>query len=329
MTQRIELTGPSELRAVLSTHGARLTSLEVPTPGGPRDVVLGFDGDDEYRNHHRLYFGATVGRVANRIAGAEFELDGQRHRLAANDGHNHLHGGSTRSLDKVEWDLAASGPGFATFAYASPDLEEGYPGNLEVTVTYTIDGAALRIEFSAHTDRRTPVCLTHHSYWNLGEPGSTVDDHVLEVDADRYLPVGDDLIPTGPIEPVAGTPLDLRSPTMLGPRVGELAAGPGKGLDHNLVLTRADDGLRQAARLHHPGTGITMDLLTTEPGVQIYSGGGMSPVSGKGGVAYPTRGGICLEPQHFPDSVHHPEYPSIILEPGVEYHQTAVYGFGV
>ncbi|HLF44238.1 MAG TPA: aldose epimerase family protein, partial [Acidimicrobiia bacterium] len=320
----IELVGPTGLRAELTNHGARLTRLLVPDAGGRTlDVVLGFDTLAEYETNHGLYFGATVGRVANRIAGAGFSIDGVQYTLAANDGANHLHGGASRSFDRVVWNVRRGNPNAASveFRYSSLHLEEGFPGNVEVTVTYRLTGeSGLRIDYEATTDRRTPVNLTHHTYWNLGGGnGERVDDHRLTVFADRFTPTNQDLIPLGPLSPVDRTALDFKNPTAIGPRIAELADSPSIGLDHNLVLSEWDSTLRWAGRLEHPRNGLVMDLHTTEPGVQVYSAGSMPRTVGKDGVVYPPFGGICLEAQHFPDSLHHPEYPSILLGPGETY----------
>ena len=327
-----ELIGPTGIRAELTNHGARLVRLLVPDADGrTRDVALGFDTVAEYEAHSGLYFGATVGRVANRTAEASFTLDGINYELAANDGDHHLHGGSVRSFDKVVWDVGDdAGASAVEFRHLSPHLEEGYPGNVQVTVTYRLTAEdGLRIEYSATADRRTPMNLTNHTYWNLGgdvDP-ETVDDQVLTVFADQYTPTDDTLIPLGRLDPVEQTPLDFRRPTVIGPRLRSLADGPGAGLDHNFVLNEWDSTLRWAARLDHPGNGLVLDLLTTEPGLQIYTSGKMPPTTGKGGVVYPTRGGICLEAQHFPDSLHHPEYPSVLVGPGDTYRQTTEYRF--
>jgi aldose 1-epimerase len=327
-----QLIGPTGLRAEVTNHGARLVRLLVPDAEGRIvDVALGFDTIAEYEAHSSLYFGATVGRVANRTAEATFTLDGVTYQLAANDGDHHLHGGSLRSFDKVVWDVGNDSEASAIeFRHFSPHLEDGYPGNLQVSVTYRLtpeDG--LRIDYSATSDRRTPLNLTHHSYWNLGGVAApeTVDDQVLTVFADRYTPTDDSLIPLGRLDPVDQTPLDFRRPTVIGPRLRTLADGPGAGLDHNFVLTEWDSSLRVAAQLHHPGNGLILDLLTTEPGLQVYSSGKLPPTTGKNGVVYPTRGGICLEAQHFPDSVHHPEYPSVLVGPGDTYRQTTEHRF--
>ena len=331
--QLIEIEGPTGTRAELSNHGARLTRLLVAdSQERVLDVALGFDTIAEYEANLDLYFGATIGRVANRTARASFELDGQTYELAANNGPNHLHGGILRCFDRVTWDLGTRAPDGTSveFTHASPHLEEGYPGNLEATVTYTVtEKNGLQIDYRVVSDQPTPVNLTHHTYWNLAgtEHGATIDDHVLTVFADHYTPVDTHLIPLGPIDTVSGTPLDFREPMTMGPRIRALAGEPTLGLDHNFVVSGWDSSLRHAARLQHPSNGLRMDVYTTEPGLQVYSGGHMPSTAGKGGVVYPTRGGIGLEAQHFPDSLHHPEYPSVILKPGDTYRQTTEYRF--
>jgi aldose 1-epimerase len=329
-SELIQLIGPTGIRAELTSYGARVTRLLVTDANGRTiDVALGFDTLAGYEANKHLYFGATVGRVANRIGSASFTLDGVNHALAANDGPNHLHGGAVRSFDRVLWESGDVDRASVDFTYSSPHLEEGYPGNLEAGVTYMLTEEGLRIDFRAVTDRRTPVNLAHHTYWNLAgsESGETVDDHELTVVADRFTPTDHQMIPLGPHERVDGTPLDFRVPAEVGPRALSLAREPARGLDHNFVLSEWDGALRQAARLERPSTGLVMEFHTTEPGVQVYSGGHMGPTVGKGGVVYPTRGGICLEAQHFPDSPHHPEYPSVLLEPGDVYRQTTEYRF--
>ena len=329
----IQLVGPTGIRVDLTNHGARLMSLIVPDrTGRPTDVTLGFDSIEGYETNRGLYLGATVGRVANRTAGASFVLDGVSYSLAANDGAHHLHGGVARSFDRVIWTVGARDPDSTSveFSHVSPHLEEGYPGNLETAVTYTLTRqGGLLIDYRASANVRTPVNLTHHTYWHLGgsDSSTTVDDHILTVLAGQYLPTDRDLIPLGPAATVGGTLLDFRQPAAVGPRIAALAGTPSAGLDHNMVLDDWDSTLRWAARLQHPGNGLVMDIHTTEPGVQVYSAGIMPPTVGKGGALYPTGGGICLEAQHFPDSLHHPEYPTLIVEPGDSYRQTTEYRF--
>jgi aldose 1-epimerase len=273
-------------------------SLLVPDRSGRRaNVVLGFETPEEYAANPR-YLGAIVGRYANRIAKAQFTLDGRTYRLAANNGANHLHGGVT-GFDKRVW-RAAGGAASLELRYSSPDGEEGYPGNLDVRVTYTLtDRSELVVDYFATTDKPTPVSLTQHSYFNLAGEGD-VRDHLLQIDADAITAVDEQLIPTGMIEPVAGTPFDFRSLMTLGARRGG-------NYDHNFVL---NGGIRVV----EPKSGRTLDVHTTEPGMQLYTG-------------Y-TRG-LCLETQHFPDSPNQPSFPSTILRPGAEYRSRTVFTFGI
>jgi aldose 1-epimerase len=319
-----------KVTAKVMTYGALLTELHVPDRGGkPADVVLGFDNLQGYLAGHP-YFGATIGRVANRIAGGKFTLKGKEYTLAKNDGPNTLHGG-LKGFDKVAWkaEVVDSPSGVAVrFTYRSPDGEEGFPGNLTASVTYTLTGQnELRLDYTATTDQATPVNLTNHSYFNLAGPGSgPILGHELMLAADQYTPVDDTLIPTGQTAPVKGTPLDFTSPTAIGARIDQLKGEPG-GYDHNFVL-RGGGALPLAARAYDPRSGRVLEMFTTEPGVQFYSGNFLDgKLTGKGGIAYKKHQGFCLEAQHFPDSVHHPNFPSVVLEPGKTYTQTTVYKF--
>jgi aldose 1-epimerase len=321
-----------EVRAI--TYGAIIVSLRVPDRAGRLgDVVLGHDDLAGYLDKP-AYFGAVVGRYGNRIAKGRFTLDGKTYTLATNNGPNHLHGG-VRGFDKVVWkaDAPAAGTASVTFRYTSRDGEEGYPGTLAARVTYTLsDKGELAFEYSATTDKATPVNLTQHSYFNLGTPGNDILGHELTLDADRFTPVDATLIPTGPLAPVSGTPFDFRKPTAIGARIAQddEQLKRGGGYDHNFVLSRAGAGLRRAGRLTDPGTGRTMEILTTEPGVQFYSGNFLDgTIKGKGGVVYKHRSGLCLETQHFPDSPNQPSFPSTILRPGKEYRSKTVLVFGV
>jgi aldose 1-epimerase len=329
------LTNKGGLVARVMTHGAILTELHVPDRDGRfADVVLGFDDLERYLEGHP-YFGATTGRVANRIASGKFTLDGKEYTLAINNPPNHLHGGAAgldARLWKAEDVTAAEGPA-VKFTYRSPDGEEGYPGNLDIAVTYTLtDAGELRIDYLATTDRATPVNLTHHSYFNLAGAGAgTVLDHELTIAASRYTPVDATGIPTGAILAVAGTPMDFTRPVAIGVRIGELAGNPG-GYDHNYVLDRGEGApaLVRAARVVEPRSGRVLELSTTEPGLQLYTGNYLDgKLLGKGGKLYRKHYGLCLEAQHFPDSVNHPNFPSIILRPGETYRQTTVHRFSV
>lgn len=309
----------------VTDYGATLVAMRVPDRAGfLGDVVLGFDDVNGYQSDRNQYFGCTTGRVCNRIAGGRFTLDGYEYTLATNNGPNHLHGGAERSLDKVFWHAEqTTGEGGAPavrFTYLSRDGEEGYPGNLHIAVTYTLEsasgGAALRIDYEARSDKRTPVNLTNHAYWNLaGEGAETVLDHELQLDAAQYTPTDDTLIPTGEIRDVVGSEFDFRDGQPVGLHVSRLADTAAMGYDHNFVLAPGD-GLREVATLSHEGSGRSMVIETTEPGIQVYSGNFLRGDAGKGGKPYAKRSAICLETQHFPDAVHHDNFPDIVLEPG-------------
>lgn len=321
----------------IATFGATVVSLEVPDRGGRLDdVVLGFDTLDGYLRNPTAYFGCIAGRYANRIARGRFVLDGREHVLACNDGENHLHGG-VRGFDKVVWKarpLEASRGAGLELSYRSRDGEEGYPGNLDVTVTYALDDVnALEIGYLATADRPTVVNLTHHGYFNLDGAGrGEVLDHLLAVDAGRFTPVGAGLIPTGELRAVRGTPMDFGQPTAIGARIesrDEQLALAG-GYDHNFVLDRTGDGPARAASLFSPASGRAMEVLTTEPGLQVYSGNFLDgTVAGKGGRVYGRRSAVCLEAQHFPDSPNQPGFPSTVLRPGETYRATTRYRFSV
>jgi aldose 1-epimerase len=313
------------------TYGAILTELHVADRNGKlEDVVLGFDNLKDYLAGHPM-FGATVGRVANRIAKGKFTLDGKEYRLAVNSGPNSIHGGR-KGFDKVVWraETLTKPDGVAVqLNYRSPDGEEGYPGNLSTTVTYTLTNEnELKITYAATTDKPTPVNLTNHSYFNLsGVKDGDVLGHELMLAADEYTPADATLIPTGEIRPVRGTPLDFTRPTPIGARIAELKPTLG-GYDHNFVLRGGGKSLVLAARVYDPKSGRVMEMFTTEPAVQLYTANFLDGKrKGKGGVAYGKHQGLCLEAQHFPDSVNHPNFPSIILRPGGTYTQTTVYKF--
>jgi aldose 1-epimerase len=328
VNENIRLMGPTGISAELTPYGARLVRLVLPdVDGSQRDVVLGFDTTDEYAANPDLFFGATIGRVANRIAGARYTLGGSEYRLTANEGQNQLHGGGAARFDRSQWDSELVGGSAVRFTHTSPHLEEGHPGDLEAVVVYRLTEDGVEITYRAETDRPTPVNMTHHTYWNLDGGGGTIDGHLLQVLADHYTPIDTSLIPLGHLEPVEGTPLDFRSPAAVGPRADALQAEPGDGIDHNFAVSDWDSILRTVARVTDSSGRLAMELLATQPGLQVYSGNHLAAIAGKGGVVYPTRGGMCLEPQHFPDSVHNPGFPSIILEPGNTYRQTTVYRF--
>jgi aldose 1-epimerase len=320
-----------EIKAI--SYGAIITSIRVPDRTGRlADVALGFESLAGYQNEHP-YFGAVVGRYGNRIAKARFALDNQTYKLAANNGPNHLHGG-VRGFDKYVWEAEPlSGAAGVAFSRTSPAGEEGYPGTLKVRVSYVLsDAGELTIEYRATADQATPVNLTQHTYFNLaGHDAGPIVDHEVTIDADRFTPVDATLIPTGELAPVAGTPLDFRKPRRVGARIDD--AHPqitfGLGYDHNWVLNRKGDGLQLAARVSEAKSGRTLDVLTTEPGVQFYTGNFLDgTVKGKGGAVYHKRGGLCLETQHFPDSPNQPAFPSTIVRPGQTYASKTVWRFG-
>ncbi|MEW4527808.1 aldose epimerase family protein [Maioricimonas sp. JC845] len=329
--ERYTLSNGNGIVARLMTRGATLTELHVPDKdGNVADVVLGFDDVAGYESEGNQYFGCTAGRVANRIAEGKFTLDGHEYTLAINYEPNHLHGGTERSLDKVVWKAKTVKTKFGDgvrFTYTSPDGEEGYPGKLRVTVTYTLsDDNDLRIAYFATTDRATPVNLTNHSYFNLSGHGSeTVLDHRLKINADRYTPTDDTLIPTGELAAVEGTPLDFRKMRRIGKEIDELVETASLGYDHNFVLNGEAGKLRLAARVKDPESGRVLIVRTTEPGIQFYSGNFLHGQTGKGGKEYPLRSAICLETQHFPNSVNEPDFPSVILKPGEKYRHVCVY----
>ncbi len=327
------LTNGHGVVAKITNYGGIVTELHVPDKNGQTaDVVLGFDSLKGYLGSHP-FFGALVGRYANRIAGGRFTLNGKDYTLARNNGPNSLHGG-LKGFDKKVWKAEAvtGGTPALRLTYHSPDGEEGYPGNLDATVTYTLtDDNGLRIDYEAKCDQPTPVNLTNHSYFNLAGQGSgTVLNQTIMIAADAYTPVDGTLIPTGKILPVKDTPFDLTQPTPIGERINAIGGTP-SGFDHNYVLRqpRGDDAHPAlAARVRDPQSGRVMEVLTTQPGVQFYTGNFLDgTVKGKGGAVYNKHAGFCLETQHFPDSVHHPNFPSVILRPGETYRQTTVYKF--
>lgn len=325
------LTNSKGSVAKITTYGGIVTSVVVPDKSGKTgDVVLGFDTLDGYLKGHP-YFGAITGRVANRIAKGKFTLDGKEYPLAVNNGPNTLHGG-IKGFDKQVWKAtvrkSSAGPSVA-MSRVSPDGEEGFPGNLDVTVVYTLTNTdILRIEYTATTDKMTPVNLTNHSYFNLAG-GGEVGGHELTLAAKNYTPVDSTLIPTGKIAPVAGTPLDFTTPSLIGSRLSQVGDNP-KGYDHNFVLDSKGGKLAFAARVYEPTSGRVMEMYTTEPGVQVYTGNFLDgSLTGKGGQVYKQHSALCLEAQHFPDSPNQGKFPSIILKPGQTYKQTTEYRFSV
>ncbi|HEX4574232.1 MAG TPA: aldose epimerase family protein [Gemmatimonadales bacterium] len=323
-----------EVRAM--TYGGIIVSLRVPDRAGHLDdVVLGYDRLDDYVRNSP-YFGAIVGRYGNRIARGQFTLGGTVYRLATNNGPNHLHGG-VRGFDKLVWGAEPFQRGDTVgvvFRHTSPDGDEGYPGTLTAAVTYTVtEQGELIVDYSARTDNPTPVNVTQHSYFNLaGDARRDILDHQLTIAADSFTPVDSTLIPTGAIVPVAGTPFDFRAPVAIGARIeqSDEQLRRGQGYDHNFVLNRRGPGLMHAASVFEPTTGRVLDVFTTEPGVQFYSGNFLDgSITGKGGRVYRHRYGLCLETQHFPDSPNHPTFPSTILRPGAAYQSRTVFRFSV
>jgi aldose 1-epimerase len=325
------------IRARILTYGGIIQVLETPDRAGKLDdVVLGFDDMQGYVKSSP-YFGAIVGRYGNRIARGRFTLDGKTYTLAINNGPNALHGG-IKGFDKVVWAAqqfkSDSGVGLV-LTHTSPDGDEGYPGTLRAKVTYTLtDRDELAIDYEATTDKATPVNLTNHTYWNLAGDGKRdILGHVLTLESSAIVPVDSTLIPTGKLMPVAGTPFDFRTPTAIGARIEDPHAQLryGKGYDHTFVLDGArENGLAHAAHVAEPTTGRTLDIFTTEPGVQFYSGNFLDGSAvGKHGHVYQRRYGLALETHHYPDSPNQPSFPNVILRPGQTYRTRTVYRFGV
>lgn len=330
---RFTLAGGPGVVAELIEYGVTLTRLESPDRQGRiGPVVLGFDSLEPYLDCG-AYLGSTVGRFANRIAGGSFVLKGRRHDLTRNEGLHHLHGGE-RGFDKVVWRgeaIDGEQEVGVRFHYRSTDGEEGYPGEVDVSVSYRLDrSGGLRIDYRATADRATPVNLAHHSYFNLNSGGATsVRSHRVQIEADDHLVIDGDGIPTGEIRSVEGTPLDLRSPRALGLGIDALVASRG-GYDHCFVLRSREAAPTPAARVTDPETGRTLEVLTTQPGLQLYSGNFLDgSLVGRGGVRYRRWHAFCLEAQHFPDAPNHPSFPSAVLEPGEVYAHSVVYRLGV
>ncbi len=325
-----ELTNATGLRARVMEYGAILVALDVPNREGKLvDVALGFDDLAPYLRGHPL-FGSTVGRYANRIAGARFTLDGVEHKLTANSGKNHIHGGGNLRFDKVVWKgQPVPGDGWvgARLTHLSKDGEEGFPGNLDCTITYVLNNDnELQIRYEATTDKPTIINLTNHSYFNLAGAGNgDVLNHEVTINATLYTPAGEGLIPTGEIHTVQGTPLDFTQPKTIGSRIEELTQT--RGYDHCYVLAGSPGSANLAARIYEPTGGIVMEVRTTEPGVQFYTANGMKGIQGKGGKVYGNHYGYCLETQHFPDSPNKPHFPSTVLRPGQKFQSSTIFKF--
>jgi aldose 1-epimerase len=329
------LNNESGVQAAITNFGGTIVSLKVPDRSGKlADIVLGYDNVSEYANG-KSYFGAIIGRYGNRIAHGKFVLGGVTYTLAKNNGENHLHGGN-QGFNKRLWtakDVSGDAGPALELSYVSKDGEEGYPGNLSVRVVYTLTNHnELKIDYSATTDKSTILNLTNHSYFNLaGEANGDILQHQIVINADRFTPVDATLIPTGELRKVKGTPFDFSTLTAIGERIDndDEQLKFGKGYDHNWVVNAGKPGeLALAARVYEPKSGRVLEVWTTQPGVQFYTGNFLNAdVHGKGGKTYGFRSALCLETQHFPDSPNHPDFPSTVLEPGQQYHSITVYKF--
>lgn len=330
--QAFRLENTSGMHCLISNYGARLLQIWAPDRSGLlADVLLGHDDIDGYLKHPDTFFGVTVGRVANRTAGAAFTLGGKHYSLEANDGLNHLHGGSEGFHTKV-WQVIALEKNRVVLQLHSPDGEGGYPGHVQVTVTYTLeDDNTVRIDYTATADLDTPLNLTNHAYFKLKGTGmGSIDDHVLQINAAQYLPIGTDFIPTGQVAQVEGSPFDFRKPAVLSQRLNKNhpQLTNGKGFDHHFIPDGT--GFRSMARMWEPESGRVLEVWSDAPGVQFYSGNFLDgSVTGKGGVPCTFRSGFCFEAQHYPNSLNEPAFPSIILKAGTTYASTCCYKFGV
>jgi aldose 1-epimerase len=317
------------LTVKIITYGAILASVEAPDRHGkPGEVTLGFDSLAPYLAGHP-YFGAVCGRVANRIAKGRFTLDGVKYQLATNNGSNHLHGG-LKGFDKAVWHAEPLDQAIGVkLTHVSPDGDEGYPGNLSVTVVYSLtDDAELKIDYTATTDKATPINLTNHTYWNLADGGkSDVLKHVLLLNADRYLPVDDNLIPTGELKKVRGTPMDFTVPAEIGSRLAQVPGEP-KGYDHCFVLNQKTPGqLILAARVKDPASGRVMEVHTSEPAIQLYTGNFLDGATKSRGAIYARHHAFCLEAEHYPDAINQSNFPPALVKPGQTYRQTTIHKF--
>jgi aldose 1-epimerase len=326
------LTNAKGMRARITNYGGIVVSLVAPDRNGTMaDVLLGFDSLQGYLDNPGPYFGALIGRYGNRIGHARFTLNGVEYKLEKNDGENSLHGGQ-RGFDKVVWTPRALSDGGLELTCLSKDGEGGYPGNLKVTVVYHLaDANELHIDYAATTDKDTVINLTNHSYFNLKGAGEgDILGHLVTLNADRFTPVDAGLIPTGELRAVSGTPFDFRKPAPVGARISrnDEQLKIGRGYDHNWVLNRKGNGASLAARVEEPASGRVLEVLTTEPGVQFYTGNFLDgTIKGKGGKTYGPRYGLCLETQHFPDSPNKPNFPSAVLKAGAQFRSTTVFRF--
>ena len=322
------LTNASGTVVKILNYGGYITNIMVPDKAGVKeDVVLGFDSLSGYLQQGNPFMGCIVGRYANRIAKGKFTLDGKTYQLATNNNGNSLHGG-LKGFDKAVWASQQQGDGSLVLTYTSKDGEEGYPGNLQVQVTYSLTPAnELKIDYSAETDQATVINLTNHSYFNLSAgKDSTILGHQLMLAADRYTAVDATLIPTGELPAVKGTAMDFTKPATIGTDIAKVAGG----YDHNWVLNKTGDSLSLAATLYHEPSGRFMEVFTTQPGIQFYTGNFLNgSLTGKGGRKHIKHAGLCLETQHFPDSPNQPSFPSTVLRPGEKYHETTIYKFSV
>jgi len=331
-TDLYTLVNASGMGMKVTNYGARVVALCVPDKDGkPVDVVTGYNSLDEYINQPEQFFGATIGRYGNRIAKGSFSIDSVVYQLPVNDGVNHLHGGPKGYFDMV-WNANKVSDSKIIFTYTSPDGEEGYPGKLEITMTYELTPTnEFKIEYAATTDKATICNLTHHTYFNLsGEGSETINDHLLMIKASKYTPVDSTLIPTGELAPVEATPMDFTKATAIGDRVNEefQQLKFGGGYDHNWAIDKQSEGVEMVASLVSPVTGIKMEVYTDQPGLQFYGGNFMNGRnSGKLGKPYVFRSALCLETQHFPDSPNKPQFSSVILQPGQNYGHICIYKF--
>ncbi len=324
------LTNPAGMKVSILNYGGTVTKIITKDKAGKDgDVILGFDSLSGYLQKGNPYFGCLVGRYANRIAKGNFTLDGKTYQLAINNGANALHGG-LKGYDKVIWKVQKlTGDSSLQFTYHSPDGEEGYPGNVDATVIYSLTAAnELKIEYAAKTDKATPINLTNHCYFNLSAgTDTTIEQHELQLSANEYTPVDTGLIPTGKLAPVKGTPMDFTSAKLIGKDLPQVLGG----YDHNWVLNKKGNALAKIGTLYHAASGRYVDVFTTEPGIQFYSGNFLDGTltNTKAGKKYVQHAGLCLETQHFPNSPNEPSFPNTILKPDETYHHATVYQFGV